>query len=119
MTDQNRDEFVSTMRRCTRCILPETFPGIKFNGVGVCNYCLNHEPVKVRGEQELEKVLSKYRGRGEKYDCIVPISGGRDSAFVLHQIVKEYNMRTLALTFDGGFITSEGIRNIERLPRDT
>jgi len=63
----------------------------------------------------LEKVLSQYRNKGEKYDCIAPISGGRDSAFVLHQMVKKYKMRTIALTVDSGFILPEGHRNIKRI----
>jgi len=103
------------MERCNKCILPESFPGIKFDEAGVCNYCLDYEPIRVFGDQELEKVLSQYRNKGEKYDCIAPISGGRDSAFVLHQIVNKYKMRTLALTVDSGFILPEGIRNINRI----
>lgn len=102
------------MKRCKQCILPETFPGIIFDMDGVCNYCLEYEPIKVLGERELEKVLSKYRNKGDEYDCIAPISGGRDSAFVLHQVVKKYGMRTLALTVDNGCILPEGIRNIKR-----
>ena len=112
---ENEEEYFRNMKRCMRCILPETFPGIEFNENGVCNYCLNYEPVKVFGEKELEKVLSKYRNKGEKYDCIVPISGGRDSAFVLHQIVKKYRMRVLALTVDSGALLPEGYRNIKRV----
>jgi len=104
-----------SMRRCTRCILPETFPGIEFDEDGVCNYCLNYEPVRVYGEEAFEKVLDRYRGKGEKYDCLVPISGGRDSSFVLHQMVKKYGMRVLALTVDSGAIMPEGYRNIERV----
>lgn len=103
-----------SMRRCTKCILPETFPGIEFDENGVCNYCLNYEPVQVLGEQELEKVLSQYRGQGGRCDCIVPVSGGRDSSFVLHQVVKKYEMRALALTVDSGAILPEGYRNITR-----
>jgi hypothetical protein len=103
------------MTRCTKCVLPETFPGIEFDADGVCNYCLNYQPVKVLGEKELERVLSQYRNKGKRYDCIAPISGGRDSAFVLHQMVKKYKMRTLALTVDSGFILPEGFRNIKRV----
>ena len=103
------------MKRCTKCILPETFPCIEFDENGVCNYCLNYEPVKVYGEQEFERILSKYINKGEKYDCIVPISGGRDSAFVLYQIVKKNKMRVLALTVDSGAILPEGYRNIKRI----
>lgn len=107
------DELFGDLKRCTRCILPETFPGIEFDEDGVCNYCLDYEPVKVYGEATLEKVLDGYRGRGEKYDCVVPISGGRDSSYVLHQMVKKYGMRVLALTVDSGAIMPEGYRNIE------
>ena len=107
------EDFLYSLRRCSKCLLPETFPGINFDKNGVCNYCRNYEPVKVFGEEALLKKLDKYRGKGEKYDCIVAISGGRDSTFVLHQIVRKYKMRTLALTVDSGFTTSEGHKNIK------
>jgi len=113
--DGNIDEYFRNMRRCKRCILPETFPGIIFDEKGVCNYCRNYRKVQVEGEKALEQVLSKYRNRGEKYDCIVPISGGRDSSYVLHQMVTKYKMRVLALTVDSGAIMPEGYRNIERI----
>ena len=109
------EDFLFSLRRCSKCLLPETFPGIYFDDEGVCNYCRNYERVKVFGEEALLKNLEKYRGKGKKYDCIVAISGGRDSAFVLHQIVRKYNMRTLALTVDSGFITEEGHRNIRAI----
>lgn len=111
------DERQDTLKRCVKCILPETFPGINFDEKGVCNYCRSYEKVKAKGEDELERELSKYRNKGEKYDCLVPISGGRDSSFVLHQIVKKYHMRTLALTVDSGAIMPEGCRNIETVTK--
>jgi len=101
------------MRRCTKCILPETFPGIEFDEDGVCNYCRTYEPVKVFGEEKLKEKLEEYRNKGEKYDCIVAISGGRDSSFVLYNTVEKYDMRVLALTVDSGAITPEGYKNIE------
>jgi len=107
------ENFLSSLRRCSKCLLPETFPNISFDENGVCNYCRNYKPVKVLGEKSLLKELEKYRGRGDKYDCVIAISGGRDSTFVLHQIVAKYKMRALALTVDSGFITEEGHRNIE------
>ena len=110
------DERVfSGLKRCTRCILPETFPGIEFDEDGVCNYCRDYEPVKVFGEEALEKVLDQYRNKGEKYDCVVPISGGRDSSFTLYSIVKKFNMRAVALTVDSGAIMPEGYRNIKSI----
>ncbi len=101
------------IKRCTKCILPETFPGITFDEKGVCNYCHDHEPITVLGEQELEKTLLKYKKNNGKYNCLVPVSGGRDSTYVLHQIVTKYNMKVLAITVDSGFLTTEGIRNIQ------
>jgi len=109
------EEIFANMKRCTKCVLPETFPGIEFDENGLCNYCLNYEPVKVYGEEAFVKVLDKYRGKGKQYDCIVPISGGRDSSFVLHQMIKKYKMRVIALTVDSGAIRPEGYRNIERI----
>jgi hypothetical protein len=105
--------FLSSLRRCSKCLLPETFPSIDFDENGVCNYCQSYEPVRVFGEESLVRELQKYRGKGERYDCIVAISGGRDSTFVLHQIVAKYKMRALALTVDSGFITEEGHRNVK------
>ena len=113
----DEENMFADMKRCTRCILPETFPGIEFDENGVCNYCLSYEPVKVYGEEEFEKVLDKYRNKSEKYECMVPISGGRDSSFVLHQMVKKYKMRILAVTVDSGAIMPEGHRNIETITK--
>jgi len=109
------EKYYIDMKRCTKCILPETFPGIKFDKKGVCNYCNSHEPVKVLGEKKLKKQLSLLQNKGEKYDMIVPISGGRDSAYVLHQMVTKYGMRVLALTVDSGAILPEGYHNVKRM----
>ncbi len=105
------------LKRCVKCILPETFPGIKYDEHGVCNYCNEHRPVEVLGEDKLEAKLAKIRNKGAKYDVIVPISGGRDSSFVLHQMVKKYKMRVLALTVDSGFILPEGLGNIKTVTK--
>jgi hypothetical protein len=112
---QDVEECFATMKRCTACVLPETFPGIEFDEKGVCNYCGTYEKIHVKGESALEQELAKYRGKGEKFDCLVPISGGRDSSFVLHQIVRKYHMRALAATVDSGAILPEGYRNIQQV----
>jgi len=111
--NENIDDFLNSMRRCTRCLLPETFPGIDFDQNGICNYCHSYQPMVVLGEEKFIQFLSKYKGKGNHYDCIVAFSGGRDSSYVLHQIVKKFGMRTLALTVDSGALTPEGYRNIE------
>jgi len=106
--------YFSEMKRCTKCILPETFPGIEFDKEGVCNYCRDYKPVEVFGEEVFEQVLDRYRNSDGKYDCVVPFSGGRDSSFVLHQMVKRFNMNVLALTVDSGAMMPEGYTNIEK-----
>ncbi|MCB2171315.1 hypothetical protein KQH65_01110 [archaeon] len=107
------DGVFTQLKRCTKCLLPDSFPGISFDEEGVCNYCHEQPPYTALGEEAFLQLLDQYRGRGDKYDCIAPISGGRDSAFVLHQMVETYDMRTLALTVDSGFITEEAQNNIK------
>ncbi|MGA8856921.1 MAG: hypothetical protein WB643_07125 [Candidatus Bathyarchaeia archaeon] len=99
--------------RCVRCILPVTFPNIKFNEDGVCNYCQTHVPFHYDGKIVLRNLLQKYRCRGNKYDCIVPISGGKDSTYVLYSAVKEFGMRALAMNYDSGFTTDHAKRNLK------
>ncbi len=111
--NEEKDSELINLRRCKKCILPETFPGIEFDPEGVCNYCNNWQPVKVFGEEVLFKELSRYKNKGRKYDVLVPFSGGRDSTFVLHQLIKKYQMNILSITVDSGFLTKEGYRNID------
>ena len=95
--------------------LPHTFPFIKFNQNGVCNYCLNHKPKsKPKPKEDLLKILEKYRKKN-KDDCIVPLSGGRDSSYALHLIVKELKMKPITYTYDWGMTSDIGRRNISRV----
>jgi hypothetical protein len=104
-----------TGRRCTRCILPETMPFIRFDGDGVCNYCQHYRRRnQPRPVEELERLVAPYRRSGER-DCIVPFSGGRDSCHSLHLIVRELGMRPITYTYDWGMVTDLGRRNISRM----
>jgi glucosamine--fructose-6-phosphate aminotransferase (isomerizing) len=104
-----------TGRRCTRCILTETMPYIKFDEKGVCNYCNNYKPRnKPRPVEELFQLVEPYR-RTNGDDCIVPFSGGRDSCYGLHLIAKELKMKPIAYTYDWGMVTDLGRRNISRM----
>lgn len=103
------------IRRCTRCILPETMPYIHFDQDGVCNYCHHYKPRNnPRPKEELFELVKPYRRNGE-LDCIVPFSGGRDSCYGLHLIVKELEMRPVTYTYDWGMVTDLGRRNISRM----
>lgn len=100
------------MQRCVKCILPRNTIGISFNSEGVCNLCETYKKKKVLGTDRLKKEISKYVSSHEKYDCIVPISGGRDSTYILFWAVKEFGLKPLAVHFDNGFHTEQGRRNL-------
>lgn len=103
------------LRRCTRCILPETMPFIEFDADGVCNYCHAYTPRNVpKPKEELFNLVEGYRRAGVT-DCIVPFSGGRDSCYGLHLIVKELKMNPVTYTYDWGMVTDLGRRNISRM----
>lgn len=103
------------LKRCTKCILPETMPFIYFNKDGVCNYCLHYKlRNKPKPKEELFKLIEPYRKK-EGLECVVPFSGGRDSCFGLHLIVKELQLKPVTYTYDWGMVTDLGRRNISRM----
>jgi hypothetical protein len=103
------------LRRCTKCILPESMPFLTFDSAGVCNYCLNYKPRNhPRTIEELIDLVEPYRRSGGP-DSIVPLSGGRDSCYGLHLIVKELGMKPVTFTYDWGMVTDLGRRNISRI----
>ncbi|MCP9788987.1 hypothetical protein KBY99_08330 [Cyanobium sp. Maggiore-St4-Cus] len=102
-------------KRCVRCILPETMPYIRFDVHGVCNYCRNYKPRnRPKPVQEIFNLVEPYR-KSHGDDCIVPFSGGRDSCYGLHLIVKELKMKPITYTYDWGMVTDLGRRNISRM----
>jgi predicted glutamine amidotransferase len=105
---------IKSIRRCSRCILPETMPFIKFDSQGVCNYCLNYHPHHVKGEKQLSDLIKPYLHRPGP-NCIVPFSGGRDSSFGLHYVKKNLGLTPLAFSYDWGMLTDLGRRNQARM----
>lgn len=105
------------LRRCSRCILPHTFPFITFDADGVCSYCRDDDPQIYRpeGREALETILGRHRGDGRKGDCIVALSGGRDSCYGLHVIKEEFGMNPVAYTYDWAMVTDEARRNCSRV----
>ena len=103
------------LKRCTKCVLPETMPYIRFDADGVCNYCRNYRPRNApKPKQELFDLVEPYR-RAVGADCVVPFSGGRDSCYALHLIVNELGMKPITYTYDWGMVTDLGRRNISRM----
>lgn len=104
-----------TLRRCTKCILPETMPFIEFDEDGVCNYCANYRlRNQPRPKEELFDLVEPYR-RSNGDEVLVPFSGGRDSCYALHLIVKELGLKPITYTYDWGMVTDLGRRNISRM----
>lgn len=99
------------LKRCSQCILPHTYPFISFDKNGVCNFCLAYEKQKVQGEEELLKQLDKYRSKDGSPDCLVGLSGGRDSSYGLWALKKKFGMNPIAYTFDWGLTTDSSRRN--------
>ncbi|MBD3387302.1 hypothetical protein GF407_20525 [candidate division KSB1 bacterium] len=103
------------MTRCTKCILPETYPEIAFDSKGVCNYCHQYEPIKYLGRDNLNSVLNRYRRNDDQPDCLVAVSGGRDSTYVLYQLRETFGMRPLAFNYNNGFVSDPAQKNIEMM----
>jgi len=99
---------------CTRCVMTSTTPGIVFDESGVCNYCHTYEPMQPQGEARLLEVLDAFRDSGRKYDCLVGISGGRDSMYTLWKLVHDYGMRVLAYSYVLPFVSEQAQENMRR-----
>lgn len=105
------------MRSCIRCIIPDSFPNITFHD-GVCSFCRQNElSPRVRkstlGRDKLVEVLSSRKT--SDYDCLIPLSGGKDSSYILFYVTKELGLKPLAAFFDNGFVIDTAKRNIERI----
>lgn len=111
-------EKIEELKRCTKCILPETFPFIEFDDHGECNYCKNYVPKS--GSNSLDKFLElvePYR-RKDGYEALIPFSGGRDSSYAVHLLKKELGMNVVTYTYDWGMVTDLARRNIARMCGD-
>ena len=115
---------------CSRCVQDSNVPNIFFNESNICNYCLLHYemekeyPNDYRGEKKLNSLFKRIKktAKNKKYNCVVGISGGRDSTFLLWLAVKKWNLKPLAVHFNDGFdnpIAGENmLRTCEKLNVD-
>ena len=115
------ENYSREMKRCTRCVLPETFPGIRFDEEGVCNYCHAEESVpdlpaqKARYKRKFAKLWEQRDRSASAYDCLVSFSGGKDSSYTVALMAREYGARVLALTVDNGFVSPGALENSRRV----
>lgn len=109
------------MNYCKRCLYPENHPlNLIFDGEGVCSGCRIHEEKDVLDFEEradkLKKILKQYESKdGKSYDCIIPVSGARDSYFIVHTIKNVYKMHPLLVAYNKQYNTKLGIRNLAYL----
>ncbi len=105
------------MKHCIKCGMPNTRPGSIFDDKGVCQACHNYDSRKSvnwdERKKELRKLCDKYRKNDESYDCIIPVSGGKDSQFLAHIMVTEMDMHPLLVTVTDSFThTQAGAHNL-------
>ncbi|MFN8429635.1 MAG: N-acetyl sugar amidotransferase [Spirosomataceae bacterium] len=107
---------------CTNCVMDTTDPDISFDKNGICDHCKNYYnnilPYWNTGEVgnlELRKIIAKIKkeGQGKDFDCIMGMSGGADSSYMLHIVVKEFGLRPLVFHVDGGWNSELAVKNIE------
>ncbi|MGB4137732.1 MAG: N-acetyl sugar amidotransferase [Microbacterium sp.] len=112
-------------QRCTRTIMDTTDPGIVFDADGVCNYARNYDEYMGKvvdralsgaAEPELAALVAKIKrsGKGKPYDCIIGVSGGVDSTYLLMRAV-DLGLRPLAVHFDSGWNSELAAGNIQNL----
>jgi len=109
------EKKMKSLARCSKCILPSTMPFISFDKEGVCNYCKNYKIQNLMGKEKLKEKLLELTNSEGKTELIFAFSGGRDSCYALHYLVKELGIKPIAYSYDWGMITDLGRRNQARL----
>lgn len=101
--------------RCKRCILSDTTPGITYDDSGICNYCHSYQPKSVLGEKGLLSIIERHKdiNKGNEFDCMIGVSGGRDSTFLMWKLVNDYKLRVLAAHYDNPFSSIQATINLE------
>ena len=108
--------YQDKLQYCTRCCLPETMEGITFDDFGVCTPCRSSEEkmhINWKDKQsELIEILNKFKNKNY-YDCLLPISGGKDSTFQAYVLDKVYKINSLAVTHGTNWMSLTGRYNLE------
>lgn len=105
------------MERCACCILPRTYPGITFNEQGTCSFCENYKKTELDKikKRPLIPLVEKARLNRGKYQAIVPISGGKDSSYVLYVMQRLHGLKVLAINYHNGFRSKAAETNLNTL----
>lgn len=113
-----------TFKICSNCVMDETDSNIIFDEKGICDHCNTFyekiDPYWITDEnskKDLEELVKKikYKGRKHQFDCLMGMSGGIDSSYLLHKMVTEYGLRPLVFHVDAGWNSQIAVNNIERI----
>ena len=115
--EANNDAIV----RCTRCLLPATYPAIHFDEEGICNICRQYDKYEKPAQNYFKNmddfhclIANAKQSGGGKYNCMLLYSGGKDSSYVLYRLV-DMGLKVLTFTFDNGYISPMAFENIKRM----
>jgi hypothetical protein len=120
----NKREIVD-IKRCNRCIMPETYPGITLDTEGVCNICRHFDnkwgpfvssaEERQRSEAKLRKIFEAAKQKHKPYDALIGISGGKDSSYCLYLCTQVYGLNVLAFTKASCFLSDDAPTRIDKL----
>ena len=117
---KKNEQILKEAKYCIRCCIPETQEGVKFDEMGICQACQSSEQ-KIHinwfeREKKLRAILDEAKAKaGNNYDCIIPISGGKDSAFQIYVLTQIYGMKPLAVTFSQNWQSETGWYNLQNV----
>lgn len=117
-------DYSSNYITCTNCVMDTTDPNVKFDENGVCDHCHDFENIVKPnwhydsvGKEKLDSIISEIKsvGKNKEFDCILGLSGGVDSSYMLHYAVKELGLRPLVFHVDAGWNSELAVHNIQVL----
>ena len=118
-----KENIASEIKICSKCIYDERVSYISFDENGVCNYCHQLENLKndygtatTKGEKQFIKIIEQIKkdGKNKKYDCIIGVSGGTDSSYMLY-LAKQWGLRPLAVHYDNTWNSAIATENIRKV----
>lgn len=117
---QQKYNLPSEVKFCKKCTISNQRPRIGFDSSGVCSACnyAHHKQIEVnweKREEELLKLLDQHRRNDGSYDVIVPASGGKDSAYIAHELKHKYGMNPLTVTWAPHLYTDIGLENWQNM----
>lgn len=111
------------MKKCTRCLNDSTVRRMTLDENGICGYCRSYERIEAqlsdreRLSELFRERIGQVRGK-HAYDAAVGISGGKDSVFVVHELVRRYGLKVKTFTMLNGFFSDDARRNVDRLVQE-